>query len=107
MVIATHREFGFEVGERTKCVLMFEQSFRSEYRESDTLEPRSRAREVGVDDFFVEPDGFEYLRALVALKRGDAHLRESLQQAFLDRLQEMLDGDFGRDVVSQFAAKRQ
>src|SRR5262249_49766958 len=47
--------------------------------------------EVFIDELPVEPDGFEHLRAAVALQRRDAHLRERLQQALVDCLDEVLD----------------
>ena len=50
------------------------------------------AGEVGLDQFFVQADGFEDLRAAIALQRADAHLREGLQQALVDGLDEILVG---------------
>ncbi len=41
---------------------------------------------------FVQADGFEDLRAAIALQRGDAHLGEGLQQTFVDGLHEIGDG---------------
>ena len=56
--------------------------------------------EVAVDQVFIQPDGFEDLRSLITLQRRDAHLREGLQQALLDGLQEMLYGDLRRDAIA-------
>ena len=38
------------------------------------------------DELAVQPDGFEDLRAAVALLRGDAHLGHHFQQPLADRL---------------------
>ena len=40
-------------------------------------------------DFVVESDRLEDLRAAVGLHRGNAHLREDLEQPFVDRLDEL------------------
>ena len=42
------------------------------------------AGEVLLDQALVQPDGFEHLRAAIALQRRDAHLGEGLQQALVD-----------------------
>ena len=65
--------------------------FARQHFETDASDPRSRSREVCVDQIFVQSDGLENLRAAVALQRGNAHLRKGLQQAFVDGLHEVLD----------------
>ena len=50
---------------------------------------------------FVQADGFEHLRAAIALQRGDAHLREDLQQSFVDGLHVVLERLLERDAVRQ------
>ena len=49
-----------------------------------------------VDQRRLEADGLEDLRAAVGLDRGDAHLRDRLQQAFPDRLDRVLGRLLGR-----------
>ncbi len=46
--------------------------------ESDAAEARCRADEAGGDDLRAEADSLEYLRPLVGLQGGDAHLRHHL-----------------------------
>ncbi len=58
--------------------------------EPDAADARGRAREVAGDERAPEPDRLEDLRPAVALDRRDAHLREDLEQALADRLDEPL-----------------
>jgi hypothetical protein len=46
--------------------------------ESDAAEARCRAHEAGGDDLRAEADSLEYLRPLVGLQGGDAHLSHHL-----------------------------
>ena len=46
--------------------------------------------EMGVDQLALEAHGLEDLRAAIGLDRGDAHLRDRLEQAFADRFDEVL-----------------
>jgi hypothetical protein len=47
--------------------------------ESDAAEARSCADEAGGDDLRAEADSLEYLRPLIGLQGGDAHLSHHLQ----------------------------
>ena len=60
--------------------------------ESDAADPRRGAGEVLVDQLGLEADGLEDLRAAVGLDRRDPHLRDRLQQALADRLDDPLLG---------------
>ena len=107
VIAAADREFGLEFGQRTERILVLQLRFGRENCEADAFQARSRAGEIGVDQFFVQADGFEDLRSLITLQSRDAHLREGLQQALLDRLHEVLHGKFGSDAIAQFAAPGQ
>ena len=63
-----------------------------EHVEPDPADPRRRAGEVALDHVRGEPDGLEDLRAVVGLDRRDAHLRERLEQALADRLDDVALG---------------
>ena len=63
-----------------------------EHVEPDAADPRRRAGEVALDHVRGEPDGLEDLRAVVGLDRRDAHLRERLEQALADRLDDVALG---------------
>ena len=54
--------------------------------EFEAADARNRAGEVAVDERAAETDGFEDLRAAIALDRRDAHLRADLEQALAERL---------------------
>ncbi len=53
---------------------------------------------------FVEADGFEDLRAAIALQRRNAHLRKDFEQSFVDGLDVLIDGLFEGDAFGQIAA---
>ena len=53
---------------------------------TDSLDPARSPGEAAVDDLVPEPHGLENLRALVALKRRDAHLRHDLEHSLGDAL---------------------
>ena len=59
---------------------------RGELVDADAADARGRAREVLVDEVAREADGLEYLRAVVALDRRDAHLGHDLDHALGDGL---------------------
>ena len=104
VITATDRELSLELGERAEGVVVLQQRFGSENRESNAFEARSCTGKVGVNQFFVQPDGFENLGALIALQSGDAHLREGLQQSLLDGFHVVLHREFGSNAVAQLAA---
>ena len=68
-----------------------ERAFR-ELARADPPDPRRRAGEVPVDEAGRETDGLEHLGAAVRRERGDAHLRDRLQEALADRLERALLG---------------
>ncbi len=63
-----------------------------------------RAGEILLDQGPVQPDRLENLGAVVALEGGNAHLREHLEQALVDRLLVVLQSAGGRDVGRERAA---
>ena len=56
---------------------------------ADPLHARRRAGKVPADEFMIQSDGLEDLRAAVGLHCRDAHLREDLEQPLIDRLDEL------------------
>ena len=65
--------------------------FARQHVQPDAFDARRGAGEIFLDQVLVQPDGFEDLRAAIALQRGDPHLREGLQQAFVDGLDVVLE----------------
>src|SRR3954471_14089742 len=58
--------------------------------EPNALDSRRRTGEVLLHEFLVEPYGLEYLRPAITLQGGDAHLRKSFEQSFVDGLLKIL-----------------
>ena len=52
--------------------------------EGGATDPRRRAGEAQVDDLAIQADDLEQLRAAITADGGDTHLRNDLEQAFLD-----------------------
>ena len=69
-----------------KSLLVSQLHFLGNHIEANAADARRRPGEVAIDEVFVEADGLEDLRAAIALDRGDAHLRDDLDDAFVDRL---------------------
>ena len=62
------------------------------------------AREVFVDDVLAQADGFEHLRAVIALHGGDAHLGHDLHDALDRGLREILAGQLVLDARQHLVA---
>ena len=92
LIMAANDQFGLRFGERLEGVGVLELRFARQHVEAHALDARSGAGEVGVDQRLVQADGLKDLRAAIALQRADAHLREGLQQALVDGLDEVLLG---------------
>ena len=82
-------EFGFGVGERPEGVIMFHLGFFGQDFQADAFDAGRCASEIFFDQVGVEADGFEDLSAAVALQGRDAHFREHLEHALVDRLFEV------------------
>ena len=65
---------------------MASEDFVGDHVDADATDPRGGPREVLIDEGAIETDGFEDLRAAVALQRRDAHLGHHLQDAFVQRV---------------------
>ena len=63
---------------------------------ADAADTRRGPREVAIDERLFEADGFEDLRAAVALQRRDAHLGHHLEDALVERLDVVERGLFAR-----------
>ncbi len=107
MVSSTDRKFGLGLGQGTECVLVLHLRLAGEHFEANPFQPRGRAGEIRVDQILVQSNGFETLRALVALQCRNTHLGEGLEQTFVDRLDEVLHGKFGSHAGRQLASPRQ
>ena len=68
------------------------QSFLSEHVQANAFDAGRRPRKILIDDIMVQADGFENLRAAIALNRRDAHLGHGLHYAFDGSLDELLNG---------------
>ena len=73
-----------------ECGAMAHQHFLRDDVEADAADARRRPGEIFVDDVLAQADGFEHLRAAIALDRGDAHLRHHLDHALDGGLDEFL-----------------
>ena len=62
------------------------QRFFGDHLDADPVQAGNRPREVLLHERTVEADGFEDLRAAVALKGGNAHLGHHLEDALIERL---------------------
>ena len=59
--------------------------------DADAADARRRVREVRIDEFLIQADRFEDLRAAIALQRRDAHLRHDFENALVDGLDVVVD----------------
>ncbi len=101
LIIAADSQFRIRLRQRLHGVLVFHLRFAREHVESDTFNTRRGSGEVPVDQRFVQSDGLEYLRAAIALQRGDAHLREDFEQSFIDGLLVILERRLKVDAAGQ------
>ena len=74
--------------------------------EADALDAGGGAGEIGVDEFRLQPDRVENLRAAIGLIGGDAHLGHHLEQALVDRLDVALDDFLVVELLRQLALHR-
>jgi hypothetical protein len=95
LILAADDEIGLGLGERLEGVGVLHLRLARQHVEADALNARGGAGEVGIDEELVETDGLKHLCAAIALQGADAHLREGLQQALVDGLDEVLLGVFG------------
>ena len=72
--------------------------------DADAADARRGVREIPLDELLLEADGFENLRAAIALQRRDAHLGHHLQDALVQRLDVALDGLLVRQAGQHSAA---
>ena len=61
VIAAADRKLGLKFGQRTESVSCFSLRFARENSQPDAFEARGRAGKIRVDQFFVQPDGFEHL----------------------------------------------
>ena len=80
MIGPSDGELSLGLRQRTERILVLQLRFARKYVEADAFQSRSGAREISIDQLFVQADGFEDLRALITLQSRDSHLGEGLQQ---------------------------
>ena len=88
-------------------MLVLELCFACEHFEADAFQARRGACEIGVHQLSVEANRLENLRSLITLQRRNTHLGESLQQAFLHRVDKVLRGKFRSNCVRQLSSRCQ
>ncbi len=76
-----------------------DRGFLGDLLEADAADSSRRAGEVGVDEGIREPEGLEYLGALVGLDGGNPHLGHGLDDALVGRLDEVRDRLLGGRAV--------
>ena len=72
--------------------LVTSQAFDGDLAEADAFDLRGRAVKATLHEVGTEADGFEDLRALVAVEDRDAHLRHDLENALLEARMVALQG---------------
>ncbi len=103
LIFAADAKLGVGFAERLHGELVLHQRFAREDFDAHAFDARGGAGEIAVDELAIQADGLENLRALVALQRGDAHLREGLQQALVGglhvALENLVPGVVGREMA--------
>ena len=69
--------------------------------DADAAHARGRVREEAIDEFRIEADGLEDLRAAVAGERRDAHLGHHLEDALVQRLDVVIDRVLARHAGNE------
>ncbi len=105
LIIAAHGQFGVVAGDGLEGERVLHLRFAGQHIEPDAFDAGGGAGEVLLDQSLVQADGFEDLRAAIALQGGDAHFREGLKQAFVDGLLEIAQCLFESEAVGQIAAQ--
>ena len=106
LIAAADLQLGIGFRQRLESVVVLHLGFARQHIQADAFDARRGAGEISLDQRFVQADGFEHLRAAIALQRGDAHLREDLQQSFVDGLLVILQRRFKGDAGGQIARAR-
>ena len=89
-----------------KSVAVPAHRFFSDLIEPDALDPRGGAGEIFGDEFGLQANRVENLRAAIGLVGGDAHLGHHLQQALVDRLGVTLDDFLVVELLRQLVLHR-
>ena len=101
LIFAAGRELGLGFGDRLEGKFVLHLRFARQHIQPDAFDARCRAGEIFLHQRLVQADRLEDLRAAIALQRRDAHLREDLQQAFVDGLLVVLERRLKGDTVGQ------
>ena len=91
LIGAADVQLGFRFRGGAERVRVLGLGFARQNIQAHAFDARSGSREVPVDQVLVQADGFEDLRAAIALQRRDAHLREDLEQPLVDGLLVVLE----------------
>ena len=77
--------------------------FLGDLFDADAFDAGGGAGEIGVDEFRLQADRVENLRAAIGLVGGDAHLGHHLEQSLVDRLDVALDDFLVVELLRQLA----
>ena len=91
LVFTAPIEFGMNHRALGVSAVMPQRHFAGDHVDADTTDARSGPGKILVDKFLRQADGLENLGATIRLNRRDAHLREHLEHAFVQRLDVILD----------------
>ena len=89
VVRAADRQLSLRTRGRLEGILVAHLRFPGDHAQAHALDSRNRPGKVLVHQLLVEADGFEYLRAAIALQRRNAHLRKGLEQPLVNALDEV------------------
>ena len=105
-IVAADIEHGAIDRRIAESVAMPVHRFLGDFGQADALDAGRGAGEIAGDEFGLEPDGVENLRAAIGLIGGDAHLRHHLEQSLIDRLDVALDDFLVVELRRQVALHR-
>ena len=103
-VVAADREFGIAFRGCLVGGSVLHPRFLRQHVQADAFDAAGSAGEVFLDEVAVQANGFKDLRAAVALQRGDAHLREDFEEAFVNGLDVVILGLLGGNGFGQKTA---
>ncbi len=106
LIVASDGQLGVRVGDGLKGMLMLHPGFASQYVQAHALDTRSGSGEVFLHYRLVQADGFEHLRAAIALERRNPHLAGHFEQSLIDGLDVILERLVERDALREIAALR-
>src|ERR1039457_7274384 len=92
LIVAAYNQFSLRFGKRLEGVSMLQMRLACENFKPHSLNARRSAWEVSLNQLLIQSHSLKHLRTPITLQRTDAHFRERLQKALVDRLNEVLLG---------------